>query len=266
MTTTSTSCIIIGGGPAAYTAALYAARADLAPFVIEGFARGGQLMITSDVDNYPGFRDGIMGPELMEEMRAQAERFGAVYETDDVTRVEFSERPVREPHVVEVGDERHLARAVIVATGATARQLGVPGERRCRAAASRTARSATRAFFRDRRVVIVGGGDSAMEEATFLAKFATEVDDRAPPARPARLEDHAGPRPRQPQDPLGAERGRSRRCSARSEGKVIGVRVRDVDTGEVRDIAGGRRVRRHRPRPDTRRCSRACWTWTTPAT
>src|SRR3954451_4198736 len=116
--------IIIGGGPAGYTAALYAARANLRPLVFEGFAYGGQLMITSDVENYPGFRDGIMGPELMATMRAQAERFGAELVTDDVTRVDFSEQPLR----VYVGDEEHTADSVIVATGATARQLGLSTE------------------------------------------------------------------------------------------------------------------------------------------
>src|ERR671925_23954 len=116
--------IIIGGGPAGYTAALYAARANLRPLVFEGFAFGGQLMITSDVDNYPGFRDGILGPELMATMRKQAERFGAEMLSDDVTRVDFSERPFR----VYVGDDEYLAETVIIATGATARQLGLPSE------------------------------------------------------------------------------------------------------------------------------------------
>ena len=113
--------IIIGGGPAGYTAALYAARANLEPLVIEGFQWGGQLMITSDVENYPGYPDGILGPEMMKQFREQAERFGAEYVTDDVTRVDFSERPFR----VWVGDDEYRAQAVIVATGATARQLGL---------------------------------------------------------------------------------------------------------------------------------------------
>src|SRR6476660_798574 len=116
--------IVIGGGPAGYTAALYAARADLEPLVIEGFAFGGQLMITSDVENYPGFTDGILGPQLMQEFRAQAGRFGAEYLTDDVTRVDFSERPFK----VYVGDEEYLAESVIVSTGASARKLGLKSE------------------------------------------------------------------------------------------------------------------------------------------
>ena len=155
--------IVIGGGPAGYTAALYAARADLEPLVIEGFTFGGQLMITSDVENYPGFKDGILGPELMQEFRAQAERFGAEYLTDDVTRVDFSERPFR----VYVGDDEYLAETVIVATGATARQLGLPSERGSRARASRTApsatrrSSATRGARRRRRRLRDGGGDSS---------------------------------------------------------------------------------------------------------
>src|SRR5919198_5817087 len=118
--------IIIGGGPAGYTAALYAARANLEPLVIEGFAWGGQLMITSDVENYPGYVEGVLGPEMMREFRDQAERFGAEFLTDDVTRVDFSERPFS----VFVGDTEYRAETVIVATGATARQLGLPSEQR----------------------------------------------------------------------------------------------------------------------------------------
>src|SRR3982750_3758371 len=116
--------IIIGGGPAGYTAALYAARANLAPLVIEGFQWGGQLMITSDVENYPGYAEGVMGPEMMADFRRQAERFGAIFVTDDVTRIDFSEQPFR----VWVEDEEYRSSAVIVATGASARWLGLPGE------------------------------------------------------------------------------------------------------------------------------------------
>jgi len=163
--------IIIGGGPAGYTAALYAARADLNPLVIEGFSWGGQLMITSDVENYPGFKGGILGPELMQEFRAQAERFGAEYLTDDVTRVDLSEEPFR----VYVGDEEYLARTVIVATGASARQLGVEGEQRLQGRGVTYCAVCDAAFYRDKEVLVVGGGDSAMEEALFLTKFATKV-------------------------------------------------------------------------------------------
>ncbi len=163
--------IIIGGGPAGYTAALYAARADLEPLVIEGFTWGGQLMITSEVENYPGFRDGILGPKLMDEFRSQAEHFGAEFVTDDVTRVDFSERPFR----VYVGDDEYAAETVIVATGATARQLGLPSEQAMHGRGVTYCAVCDGAFYRDKDVIVVGGGDSAMEEALFLTKFASKV-------------------------------------------------------------------------------------------
>src|SRR5438128_2483959 len=156
--------IIIGGGPAGYTAALYAARADLNPLVIEGFSWGGQLMITSDVENYPGFKDGILGPELMQEFRAQAERFGAEFLTDDVTRVDFSEQPFR----VYVGNDEYLGQTVVVATGATARQLGLESEQRLQGRGVTYCAVCDAAFYRDKEVLVVGGGTSAMEEALFL--------------------------------------------------------------------------------------------------
>jgi len=163
--------IIIGGGPAGYTAALYAARADLEPLVIEGVTFGGQLMITSDVENYPGFRDGILGPELMIQFREQAERFGAEYLTDDVTHVDFSESPFR----VSVGDDEYLAETVIIATGATARQLGLPSERSLQGKGVTYCAVCDAAFYREKEVIVAGGGDSAMEEAIFLTKFVDKV-------------------------------------------------------------------------------------------
>ncbi len=163
--------IVIGGGPAGYTAALYSARADLNPFVIEGFQWGGQLMITSDVENYPGYPDGMMGPEMMAEFRRQAERFGTEFLTDDVTQVDFSERPFR----IHVGDEEYRANAVIVATGARARQLGLPSELALQGKGVTYCAVCDGAFYRDKDVIVVGGGDSAMEEAIFLTKFASKV-------------------------------------------------------------------------------------------
>jgi thioredoxin reductase (NADPH) len=163
--------IIIGGGPAGYTAALYAARANLEPLVIEGFQWGGQLMITSDVENYPGYVEGVLGPEMMKDFRRQSERFGAEFISDDVTRVDFSERPFR----VYVGDDEYRAEAVIVATGANARQLELDSERRLQGRGVSYCAVCDAAFFRQKEVVVVGGGDSAMEEATFLTKFADKV-------------------------------------------------------------------------------------------
>ena len=163
--------IIIGGGPAGYTAALYAARANLEPLVIEGFAWGGQLMITSDVENYPGYPDGIMGPAMMQDFRRQAERFGAEFLTDDVTKVDFSEHPFR----VWIGEQEFTSERVIVATGASARQLRLESERLLQGRGVSYCAVCDAAFFREKEVVVIGGGDSAMEEAIFLTKFATKV-------------------------------------------------------------------------------------------
>lgn len=163
--------IIIGSGPAGYTAAVYTARANLEPLMFEGYQPGGQLMLTTDVENFPGFRDGVMGPDLMLEMQAQAKRFGTEMHAKNVERVDFSERPFR----VWVEGEEHRAHSVIVATGAQARLLGVPGESELMGHGVSTCATCDGAFFREKVIVVVGGGDSAMEEANFLTRFGSKV-------------------------------------------------------------------------------------------
>ena len=165
--------VIVGSGPAGYTAALYTARADLKPLVIEGFAWGGLLQNTTDVENYPGYPDGVMGPEMMQQLRDQAERFGTRFVTDDATRVELSTDGG--VHKVYVGGEEHLARSVILAMGAEPTKLGVPGEEELASRGVSYCATCDAAFFRDKPTIVVGGGDTAMEDATFLAKFAKDV-------------------------------------------------------------------------------------------
>jgi thioredoxin reductase (NADPH) len=223
--------IIIGGGPAGFTAALYAARANLNPLVIEGIQWGGQLMITSDVENYPGYPEGVLGPVMMQEFRAQAERFGAEFLTDDVTRVDFSERPFR----VYVGDEEHRSWTVIVATGANARQLGLETEVALQGRGVSYCAVCDAAFFREKTVVVVGGGDSAMEEATFLAKFASKVtivhrreEFRASPIMVDRAE--------QNEKIEWALNSVVDRVLGEETGKVTGVVLQDVRTGQTREL------------------------------
>jgi thioredoxin reductase (NADPH) len=221
--------IIIGGGPAGYTAALYAARANLEPLVIEGFQWGGQLMITSDVENYPGYPEGVMGPQMMQDFRTQAGRFGAEFVSDDVTRVDFSERPFR----VWIGDTEHRGESVIVATGATARKLGLESEHRLMGRGVTYCAVCDAAFYRDKRVVVVGGGDSAMEEALYLTKFASKVSlvhrrdaFRASPIMVDRAQ--ANEKIEFILDSVVEE--------VLGRDKVEGVRIRNVQTGETIDL------------------------------
>jgi thioredoxin reductase (NADPH) len=223
--------IIIGGGPAGFTAALYTARANLHPLVIEGFNWGGQLMITSDVENYPGYADGVLGPAMMADFRRQAERFGAEFLTDDVTRVDFSERPFR----VYVGDDEYRAKTVIVATGASARQIGIPSEQTLQGRGVSYCATCDGAFFRDKVVVVVGGGDSAMEEATFLTRFASKIylvhrrdEFRASPIMVDRAHENE-----KIEFVLNAVVDE---VLGTDDGRVTGIRLRDTVSGETSEL------------------------------
>jgi thioredoxin reductase (NADPH) len=164
--------IIVGGGPAGYAAALYTARANLEPLVFEGFHWGGQLQNTTDVENYPGYPEGVMGPEMMSQFRAQAERFGTRFVTDDVDRIELSDGGIQK---VFLGEEEHRAKTVILAMGAEPRRLGIPGEMELGGRGVSTCGVCDGAFFKGQKVVVIGGGDSAMEDSIFISKFASDL-------------------------------------------------------------------------------------------
>jgi thioredoxin reductase (NADPH) len=224
--------IVVGGGPAGYTAALYTARANLEPLVFEGFQWGGQLQNTTDVENYPGYPEGIMGPEMMGQFRAQAERFGTRFVTDDVDRVELSDGGVQR---VFLGDEEHLAKAVILAMGAEPRRLGVPGEIELGGRGVSTCGVCDGAFFKGRRVIVIGGGDSAMEDAIFISKYASELTivNRRPEFRASKIMQE---RAREQgnisfKTPFVAEE-----FVAGEDGKLHHVRLRDVETEETEDF------------------------------
>lgn len=218
---------IVGSGPAGYTAALYAARAELSPIVFEGFEYGGELMNTTEVENYPGFQKGIMGPELMEEMRAQSIRFGADLRMEVVDSVEL-EGDIKKLHV---GDEVFEARTVILATGAAPRHLGIPGEEELSGRGVSTCATCDGFFFKGHNIAVIGGGDSAMEEATFLTKFAESVTivNRSENFRASKIMlDRA-----QENEQIKWETNKVVERVLEDDGKVGGLELKDVETGET---------------------------------
>lgn len=224
--------VIIGSGPAGLTAAVYAARGNLAPLVVEGIEAGGQLMLTTEVENYPGFVDGVMGPELMELMRKQAARFGTEYLTDDIAGVDFATRPFE----ISTSDQTIHAHSVVIATGASARMLEIPGERELLGHGVSTCATCDGFFFRDQELVVVGGGDSAVEEALFLTKFATKVTvvHRRDQLRASKIMQERA-----------FENDKidfvwdSVVTQISGNGKVQGARIKNVKTGEERELPVG---------------------------
>jgi len=222
--------IIVGGGPAGYTAALYAARAELRPLVIEGFQWGGQLQNTTDVENYPGYPEGIMGPEMMQQFRDQAERFGTRFITDDVSRVELTDGGLQ---TVYIGDEAHYAKTVILSMGAEPKRLGIPGEMELSGRGVSTCGVCDGAFFKDKRVFVVGGGDSAMEDSIFVSKYASKltIAHRRPEFRASKIMVERAEQaanidfltPYVPEEFVAGD-----------DGKISAVRFTNADTGEER--------------------------------
>jgi thioredoxin reductase (NADPH) len=229
------SVIILGGGPAGYTAALYAARANLEPLVIEGFQWGGQLQNTTDVENYPGYPEGIMGPEMMNEFRAQAEKFGTRFITDDADRIELSDGGVQR---VFIGDDEYIGKSVILAMGAEPRRLGIPGERELGGRGVSTCGVCDGAFFKGQDVVVIGGGDSAMEDSIFISKYADKLtsvhrrdDYRASKImfdRAAEQDNISFKTPYVPEEFIAGD-----------DGKLRAVRLRNSDDGETEELEVG---------------------------
>src|SRR5947207_3083743 len=227
--------IIVGGAAAGYTAAVYTARAELEPLLIEGFQWGGQLQNTTDVENYPGFPEGIMGPELMQKFREQAERFGTRFITDDATRIELSDGGI---HSVWVGDDEYRARAVILAMGAEPKRLGIPGEMELGGRGVSTCGVCDGAFFKGEKVAVIGGGDSAMEDSIFVSKFADDLtivhrrdEFRASKIMEERARDRDNITVKTPYVP--------EEFVAGDDGKLAKVRLRQADTGETEELAVG---------------------------
>ncbi len=227
--------IILGGGPAGYTAALYAARANLEPLVIEGFQWGGQLQNTTDVENYPGYPEGIMGPEMMNQFRAQAEKFGTRFVTDDADRVELSDGGLQR---VFLGEEEHVAKTLILAMGAEPRRLGIPGELELGGRGVSTCGVCDGAFFKDEKVLVIGGGDSAMEDSIFISKYASELtivhrrdEFRASKIMLERALERDNIETKTPYVP--------EEFIAGDDGKLRAVRVRHAETGETEELEVG---------------------------
>lgn len=224
--------IIIGSGPAGYTAALYTSRANLSPLLIEGYQAGGQLMITTDVENYPGFPEGVQGPEMMQLFRKQVERFGTKLIPQDVTKVDLKSSPFR----VEIGQEAYVSKTVIIATGASARLLGLENEKRLMGKGVSACATCDGAFFKGEKLVVVGGGDTALEEALFLTRFATEVNlvHRRDKLRASKImQDRAAKNPKIKfvwdtvvTDVIGKD-------------QVTGVQLKNIKTGKESDFACG---------------------------